>query len=280
MEAARLAFNRGFVDIVGSVVVPEIYIAPESAKYLFLRSKAMVKYSIVKEEELQTSRAPESTNESESSGPSNAEERKETKASAIPTQQCEDVSHRKRKRHEYSAESNSNSHRPSGSSLNWIISVPSAAKSLNGSVEVTIAASGLLQGATVKSRNDVEQAHRDTIRCSSRLCRQRLAQLFVDTVKTIRKNPFRVPQCSSDSKFDKQINGGDRIIDELDKTNDGEKSVETVIPDDFRSYRWWKDAYSSGWYIEGRQKFLENANFREWLCSNPSLGSNGALVQS
>ena len=287
LKAARLAFSRGSADIVGSVM-PEIYIAPDSEEFSFPRSKAAVKFSIA------AVNGKQGEGEKAECGPeiicdykllrnSKVDDAKEEKLMSMVPTESECISGRKRKRHGQLIESKLQNHRPCGSSLNWVISIPSAPQSRSGTVEVTIASSGLLQGATMKSRNDSGVlGHRDMLKCSSRLCRQRLAQLFVDTIKKIRKNPFRMPQYSSDSICDKNIIDRNKRVPNIDtsgRLNEEEKVDEIFIPDECRPYRWWKDAYCNKWYIDRTRQFLECTHFCNWLRNSPTSGSNAALVQ-
>ena len=222
--------------------------APEGSEYAFVQGKAAVKFAAA-----QSSQSEEIANNLDSI--------------KLESNNSDNLSVNTRKGKRRSISSSSQDVRPCGSSLNWIAHAEPDLRSPNGgTVEVTIALTGLLQGAATPAASvhaPSEESLRTMIKQSSRLCRQRMAKLFAETLQQLTIAPLRIVPERSQTSAESS---------ESASALDGLESVRE------KSYRWWKDSYCSEWYVANREAFFAKPLFRDWLRTESSVGSNVAVI--
>jgi hypothetical protein len=183
---------------------------------------------------------------------------------------------------------------PCGNSINFIANLcaPCSTTSIasskrvvpcqGGSVEVTIAHTGALQGAVKRHVGEPEAA--------SRISRRSLMALFVDVVaECLRMEVAKreVLEGESSGELGRLIDLL-REVDAKTSTNKDHHSIDPAIGGAVtewwmpilysQPYHWWKQ-HCSAQYVGKRRIFLASSPFNDWLCDDPEAGSGMTCLQ-
>lgn len=179
--------------------------------------------------------------------------------------------------------------RPCGSSLNWIMEVPNKVgidndpmkmlrKCGNGSVEVTVAQGGLLQGSTTTNAAKYSRLSRRGVGVYFARIVSKMARMQSSTSPLFQlaqsSSPAAVKPHSTDISLDGSVSHASTISKEELALCSIKEMASTC------TYRWWKESFQAEWYREASLTFFETPPFTTWPRADRSSGSYSTIIDA